>query len=284
MNEQMNQDYSMKQLGNYRIIRLLGQGSFASVYLGKHRYLNTQAAIKVLHIRPTYEEARSFHSEAQYLAHMRHPHIVPVLDFGVKDGMPFLIMEFASHGTLQRSFPPGNQQPLGKILPYILQIADALQYIHDRGLIHCDIKPANLLLGKRNEVWLSDFGIALQSGAQPQAQELRGTTAYLAPERIHGVTLPASDQYGLAVLVYEWLCGEHPFSGTTLQICHQHLYAAPPPLRHRRTAISPAVEYVVLKALAKDPARRFADVEEFAQALQQASQMRHQLVLTACSA
>ncbi len=284
MNEQMNPVYYHEQLSNYRIIRLLGQGGFASVYLGKHLYLNTKAAIKVLHTQPTYEEARSFHIEAQYLARMRHPHIVPVLDFGVKEGMPFLIMDYAPYGTLQQRFPLGIQQPLETILPSIMQIADALQYIHDRGLIHCDIKPANLLLGTRNEIWLSDFGIALQHGDQQQGQGVRGTAAYLAPERIRGEALPASDQYALAVLVYEWLCGARPFSGTTMHVCRQHLYAAPPRLREFVPLLSPAVEYVVLKALAKEPAHRFADVSDFARALQQASQVNHQLVLSACSA
>jgi hypothetical protein len=94
MNEQMNPAYAHEQLGNYRLVRLLGRGGFASIYLGKHCYLNTKAAIKVLYSRPTYEQARCFHIEAQYLTHMRHPHIVPVLDFGVKDGMPFLVMAF----------------------------------------------------------------------------------------------------------------------------------------------------------------------------------------------
>ncbi len=284
MNEQMNKACNHEELGNYRIMRLLGQGGFASVYLGKHIYLNTKAAIKVLHTRPTYDEARSFHIEAQYLAHMRHPHIVPVLDFGVTEGLPFLIMDYAPYGTLLQRFPLGSRQQLGTILPAIMQIADALQYIHDRGLIHCDIKPANLLLGTSSEIWLSDFGIALKHGEQRQEQGVRGTTAYLAPERIRGTAEPASDQYALALLVYEWLCGARPFAGTAMQVCRQHLYAAPPRLREFVPSLSSAVEYVVLKALTKEPAHRFADVADFARALQQASQVKHQLVLSSCSA
>lgn len=286
MKEQINPAYCHEQLGNYRIIRLLGQGGFASVYLGKHIYLNTKAALKVLHSRPTYDQTRNFHIEARYLACMRHPHIVPVLDFGVKERMPFLIMKYAPYGTLQQYFPHGNQQPLAAILPFVMQIADALQYIHDRGLIHCDIKPANLLLGPKKEIWLSDFGIALavQHDNQTRAQGLQGTAAYLAPERLCGDTLSASDQYAFAVLVYAWLCGERPFSGTALQVYHQHLYATPPRLRKFVPSLSPAVEAVVLKALAKDPAHRFLDVTEFAQALQQASQVKDQLVLSACYA
>lgn len=284
MNEQMNTASANERLGNYSLIRLLGKGSFASVYLGKHRYLNTKAAIKVLHSRPTYEQGRDFHIEAQYMAHMKHPHIVPVLDFGIEDGIPFLVMAFAPHGTLQQHFPQGTRQPLETVLPYILQLADALQYIHNRGLIHCDVKPANLLLGTNQHVWLSDFGVALQSGTQRPKQEVLGTAAYLAPERIKGVTEPASDQYALAIMVYEWLCGERPFSGTSMQVCQQHMDAPPPRLRKLVPSLSSTVEYVVLKALAKEPAYRFADVTAFASALQQASQVQHQLVLSACSA
>ncbi len=127
-------------------------------------------------------------------------------------------------------------------------------------------------------------GNQTRTQAAQGAQGVQGTAAYLAPERLRGDTLPASDQYAFAILVYEWLCGERPFYGTTLQLYHQHLYATPPRLREFVPTLAPAVEAVVLKALAKDPAHRFADVTEFAQALWQASQVKHQLVLSACYA
>jgi serine/threonine protein kinase len=269
------------QLGNYELIRLLGKGGFAKVYLGEHIYLDTEVAVKVLNTWLADDEAEHFHAEARLMAHLRHRNIVRVLDFGVERNIPFLIMEYASNGTLRQHFPRGIALQLNTLLPYIMQIADGLQYVHSRNLIHCDIKPENLLLGPGNEVWLSDFGIAVaaRTGDDQEKQESRGTAAYMAPEQILGRPVPASDQYALAVIVYEWLCGELPFHGSTLQLHSQHLYTTPPRLRKRVPAISPAVEYVVLKALAKDPSQRYANVKEFALALAQACQKERPLVL-----
>jgi eukaryotic-like serine/threonine-protein kinase len=267
------------QLGNYHLIRLLGQGGSAKVYLAKHIYLDTKAAIKVLNSHLTRDEIRSFHSEARLLASMRHRHIVRVLDFGLEELAPFLAMDYAPHGTLRQHFPAGRPLPLDIILPYIVQIADALQYVHNRNLIHCDIKPENILLGPANEAWLSDFGIARVADHE-QPREVKGTPAYMAPEQILRNPLPASDQYALAVLLYTWLRGELPFSGTPLQICSQHLNSPPPRLRRRVPSIAPAVEDVVMQALAKDPSQRFATIKDFAQALKEASQEKQPLVLS----
>ena len=150
-----------QQLGNYRIIRPLGQGGFAEVYLGEHLRLRTQAAIKILHTQLAGDDAAGFLSEAQTIGHLEHPHIVRVLDFDVKEGVPFLVMSYAPNGTLRHRHPKGTQLPLETILLYVKQIADALQYAHDEKLIHRDVKPENMLLGRRNEVLLSDFGIAI---------------------------------------------------------------------------------------------------------------------------
>ena len=282
MKEQLNTTYYNEQLGNYRILRYLGHGGFANVYLGKHIYLHTRAAIKVLHAGLADDEIRRFYLEAQYMMRMRHPHIVRMLEFGVKEGTPFLVMEYAPNGTLHDYFLQGIKLPVGTILPYIIQVADALQYIHDRGLIHCDLKPANILLGFHKEAWLSDFGIAvaLCGGAQQQEQGLRGTAAYMAPELILGNAHLASDQYALAILAYEWLCGERPFTGNAMQVCYQHLHNTPPSLRKRAPSVSHAVEQVVMQALAKDPSQRFASVKDFAGALKQASQQKQPKVLS----
>ena len=164
--------------------------------------------------------------------------------------------------------------PLSSVLPAVLQAACALQYLHNHHVIHCDVKPENMLLGPHNEVWLADFGIATTvppaPGKRYSGREVRGTARYMAPEQIHGNPLPASDQYALAVMVYEWLCGQPPFHGSALGICVHHVSTPPPKLREHVPSISPAVERVVLKALGKDPHKRFAHVLEFASALKQA--------------
>ena len=124
-----------QKLGNYRLVRLLGQGGFAEVYLGEHQRLKTQAAIKVLHTQLTEENVEGFLKEARFLASLEHPHIVRVLDFDVREGTPFLVMSYAPNGTLRRLHPKGTRLPLTAIVSYVKQIADALLYAHDEKLI-----------------------------------------------------------------------------------------------------------------------------------------------------
>ncbi len=264
-----------QQLGNYRLSRLLGRGGFAEVYLGEHVYLKTPAAIKLLQGKLANEQdLQAFLKEAQTIAQLVHPHIVRVLDFGVDGETPFLVMDYALGGTLRQRHPRGTQLPLTTIVPYIKQIAEALQYAHEEKFIHRDIKPENMLVGRRDVVLLSDFGIALiaQSSRYQSTQDVIGTIAYMSPEQIQGKPRPASDQYSLGIVVYEWLCGERPFHGSFSELCVQHIFATPTPLREKVPTILPEVEHVVLTALAKDPRQRFASMQAFATALEQASQ------------
>jgi predicted ATPase/serine/threonine protein kinase/DNA-binding CsgD family transcriptional regulator len=261
-----------QQLGNYHLLHLLGKGNFAEVYLGKHIHLDTQAAIKVLHEQLVKSEVESFFTEARTIAHLRHPHIIQVLDFGVEDTTPFLVMAYAPGGNLRQRHPKGTQLPLDIVLPYVTQVAEALQYAHQEKLIHRDIKPENMLLGRNNEVLLSDFGIAIitQGSHSQHPQDTAGSIAYMAPEQIQAYPGPASDQYALGVVVYEWLSGDRPFHGTFTEIAVKHALTPPPSLCEKVPTIPPAVEQVVLKALAKDPKERFASVQAFAKALEEA--------------
>jgi WD40 repeat protein/serine/threonine protein kinase len=261
-----------QQLGKYRLVRLLGQGGFADVYLGEHLHLNSQAAIKVMHTHLAQEDWESFRREARLIAGLVHPHIVRLLDFDVEDGVPFLVMQFAPNGTLRRRHARGNPLAPEIILPYVQQVASALQYVHERRLVHRDIKPENLLIGAENEILLSDFGVAImaQSSRQQSIENVGGTLAYMAPEQIQRYPIPASDQYALGVVVYEWLTGARPFEGSVAELASKHLMIPPPPLRERAPTISPAVEAVALRALAKDPQERFPSVLAFARALEEA--------------
>jgi tRNA A-37 threonylcarbamoyl transferase component Bud32 len=262
-------DLTGTALGNYDLVRLLGQGGFARVYLGRHRYLHTLAAIKVLEAYLDDEQREPFEREARTIAQLVHPHIVRVLEFGAEAGTPFLVMDYAAAGSLRTRHPRGAQLPLGRILPYVQQIASALEYAHQHQVIHRDVKPANVLLGRDDALWLSDFGLAMmahRTGSLPTEQAI-GTASYMAPEQIEGKPRPASDQYALAVMVYEWLVGAPPFGGTALEVAMQHLASAPPPL----AGVEPPVQEVLLRALAKDHRARFASVQAFADALQQAS-------------
>lgn len=150
-----------------------------------------------------------------------------------------------------------------------------LQYVHDHRVIHSDVKPENVLLGRNNRIWLADFGIATMVPSVLEKRygkrEVKGTARYMAPEQIRGNPMPASDQYALAVMVYEWLCGRPPFHGSVLGVHVGHVSTPPPALRDHVSSISPAVEHIVLKSLSKDPQRRFAQVMDFASALKQAT-------------
>src|SRR5579884_3247954 len=166
-------DLPTQQLGNYRLIRLLGEGGFAEVYLGEHVYLKTYAAIKVLQTRLASEKQEDFLTEARSIAHLKHFNIVRVLEFGVEGNIPFLVMDYAPEGTLRQHHPLGNHVPLADIVMYVKQISSALQYAHNHHIIHRDIKSENILLGTHNKLMLSDFGIArvIRSAFHPGSQE-----------------------------------------------------------------------------------------------------------------
>ncbi len=263
-----------QQLGKYRLDRRLGQGGFAEVYLATHVHLGTEAAIKVLHAQlATPGEMEAFRQEAQTIAKLVHPNIVRVLDFDVAEQVPYLVMDYAPNGSMRQRLPAGTRLAPQEVIPYLAQIADALQYAHDQKLVHRDIKPENMLLGRRNDVLLTDFGIAVaaQSTSEQKTMGVAGTAAYMAPEQLQGKPRPSSDLYSLAVVIYEWLAGERPFQGSFTEVASQHLFTPPPSLRQKVPGIDPAVEQVVMTALAKDPKDRFGSVRAFGTAFIQAS-------------
>jgi DNA replication ATP-dependent helicase Dna2 len=261
-------------LGNYRLLELLGTGGFAEVYLGEHRHLGVRAAIKVLYNHLSDEASANFRVEARKIAHLSHAHIVRVLDFGVEDAIPFLVMDYAPNGTLRQKHPNGTPFPLVTILSYTRQVASALQYIHNQKLIHCDIKPANMLIGQDEQILLSDFGIATaaHSTISQIQMPLKGTPHYMAPEQLDGRPHVASDQYALGIVVYEWLSGTRPFNGGLIEVSMQHQTKNPPPLYPAIPGVTLAIEQVVMKALAKNPRARFDSVQAFSEALERAAQ------------
>jgi serine/threonine protein kinase len=249
-----------QQLGNYRLLRVLGQGAFAAVYLGEHQYLERPAAIKVLHVRMEGAHQESFRREARTIARLQHSHIINVHDFGIEDQTPYLVMEYTTGGTLRSRHPKGTQVPFERIVRYVQQIASALDYAHAQHVIHRDIKPENILLNTKQEVILSDFGIAvvLRTLDSLSTQNPAGTPLYMAPEQIQRHPCPASDQYALGVMVYEWLVGEPPFLGPGMAVFAQHLYEPPPSLCARLSHLPAAVEDAIFGTLAKDPEHRFS--------------------------
>ncbi len=220
-----SKSYIGQQVGNYRLIRLLGQGGFADVYLGEHIFLKTQAAIKLLSLRLDSDNMDSFLNEAQTIAKLRHPHIVHVFECGIEHSIPFLVMDYIPNGTLRQRYPRGSRLLPEQIVLYIQQIASALSYAHQQRLIHRDIKPENMLLGHNGEVMLSDFGLALtaQSSGSQTAKEMAGTVPYMAPEQLEGRPRIASDQYDHSLLPFQTytmgIYATDPYGFSELQSC-----------------------------------------------------------------
>src|SRR5579863_5219996 len=217
-----------QQVGNYRLTKLLGCGGFAEVYLAEHILLNTSVAIKLLQTQLLASGKEQFLEEARTIARLKHPHIVRLLyfDSDPDTGGSYLVMDYAPNGNLRQRHPKGAKLALATVLHYVSQVAPALQYAHNNKVMHLDVKPENMLLDEQNEVLLSDFGLStvVHSSMSMKTQAEAGTIYYMPPEQIRGKPRPASDQYALAITVYHWLCGVHPFVGnTTIDIAMQHV-------------------------------------------------------------
>jgi serine/threonine protein kinase len=273
-----NSVHEERRIGGYRLLSLLGRGGFGDVYLGEQIRDHSQVAVKILHntslTHP--KDIKEFINEAR-MFRLQHSHIVPVLDFGVdRKDTPFLVMQYASHGTLRQRHKQDTLLTPQLVADYVGQVASALQYAHDQQIIHRDVKPENMLLNGDDQVMLSDFGIAsVMQSAQSleENKNVGGTVHYMAPEQIQGMPGPASDQYALGIVTYEWLSGHYPFKGSTyLEIGMQHLMTPPPSLCDQVPFLSPQIETTIFKALAKDPTERFPSIQAFADALQQATQ------------
>ncbi len=265
------------RFGKYRIGELLGKGGFAHVYLGKHSVSNELAAVKVLKTHMIDQKGKEeFFKEAEILSGLDHPNIVRVLDFGIKGNAPFLAMEYAPKGTLRDAHPRGEPLSPTQAVEYVNQLADALQYLHDRRLMHLDLKPENALLGAEGQVLLSDFGLVQEiydTTVQPIPEHgVPGTPAYMDPQyMLGGPPRAASDQYALGVMVYEWLSGNLPFQGNAYRIAAQHeRKILPLPFCGKIPDILHTIQDVVFCALEKDPKNRFPHIKAFAQAFEQA--------------
>ena len=281
-------------LGHYRLLRLLGSGGMGEVYLAEDARIGQQVAIKVIRAEEiaypqsesAKEAARLFEREAKAIARLDHPNILPLYAYGEEtlgeQQLTYLVMPYRKEGTLagwlrQR----GRAAPLTpqEVAPLLQQAAAALQHAHDQQVLHQDIKPTNFLIRVRSDqpgrpdLLLSDFGIAkLTSATGSLSQSIRGTPVYMAPEQWDGHPVAASDQYALAVMVYELLVGRPPFVGNPGQVMRQHYLAPPPAPSSLHGRLSPAIDAVLLRALAKQPEERFPSAAAFAQAFQEAMQ------------
>lgn len=271
--------YEGDAVGPYKIIRQVGQGGMATVYQAYHARLDRNVAIKVMHKAFTEEKdfLARFEREAQIVAKLEHPHIVPIYDYNDFEGQPYLVMKFVEGRTLKRVFS-GGPLPLADITRIMNDVANALTYAHRRGVLHRDIKPSNILVADDGTVYLTDFGLAriAEMGSTTMSQDMiLGTPQYISPEQASGhKNLDArTDVYSFGVILYEMVVGRVPFNADTpYAIVHDHIYTELPRPSEINTAITPAVEAVLVRALAKSPEARYASATELMEAFQEATQ------------
>ena len=260
------------KLGQYEVQDFIGQGAMGLVYRAYHVQLQRTGAVKVLQgIAPDPDSTARFRHEAQAIAQMRHPNIVNVYDFGEHDGVPYMIIEFVPGGSLANKLSNGPLDT-STALKYLRGIAAGLDHAHELGIVHRDVKPANVLLEKDDTPVLADFGLAklLQgSSLKSMTGVTTGTPAYMAPEQVTGSRVgPAADRYALATIAYEMLTGVIPFDGEGLmELLYAHVHREPSPPSARNHALGPRVDAVIMRGLAKDPAARWESCTAMVDAL-----------------
>jgi beta-lactam-binding protein with PASTA domain len=253
--------------GRYRIIRKLGSGGMANVYLAEDQELGRRVAIKILNDRHAGDEqfVERFRREAKNAAGLSHPNIVSIYDRGEAEGTYYIAMEYLDGRSLKELILSRGPAPVLVAVDYARQILAALRFAHRHGIVHRDIKPHNCLVDAEGHVKVTDFGIA-RAGASQMTEEgsIIGTAQYLSPEQARGTQVDqTSDLYSLGIVLYEMLTGNVPFTGDSpVEIAMKHLSATPQPLTATRPDIPKSLESVVLRALAKDPASRYQSADE----------------------
>ena len=292
-----NDPFIGQQIGAYSIQSKLGEGGMARVYKGYHARLRREVAIKVILSQVADKEGfqARFEREAQLIASLQHPNIVAVYDFGEADHITYLVMQYVGGGTLRDQLRGGHALDPRQAILYSQEMARALHHAHQRGIVHRDVKPQNMLVSEtdRNQLLLSDFGIAkLFDNSQESTligvtggtfgndpsltsiDQIVGTAEYMSPEQINGKTVDArSDVYALGVVLYQMLAGEVPFHSTTIQgLLYQHVYTPPRFICEVNPAVPEILGQITAKAMAKRPEDRFQSAEAMAQALESANQ------------
>jgi eukaryotic-like serine/threonine-protein kinase len=259
----------------YLILRRIGSGGMADVYAAEDTHLGRQVALKVLHRRFAQDQefVERFRREASAAAGLQHPNVVGVFDRGRHDGTYYIAMEHLPGRTLKEIVTSEAPLPQERVIELGLQILQAAGFAHSHGVIHRDFKPHNVIVDPAGHAKVTDFGIA-RAGASEMTEtgSIMGTAQYLSPEQAQGhAVTAASDLYSIGVMLYEMLAGRLPFEGdSAVAVALKHLSEPPVPISQLRPDVNPALESVVMAALAKDPAHRWQSAEDFAEALQAA--------------
>jgi serine/threonine-protein kinase len=261
--------------GRYHVVREIGRGGMAAVYLADDHKHRRQVAIKVFSAEVAEAFGRDrFLREIELTAGLAHPHILPLYDSGVADGLAYYVMPFVEGKTLREYLSAKGRLPIDEALRIVQGVADALAFAHRKGIVHRDIKPENVLLQGGHPL-VADFGIAralslADDAALTQTGMIIGTPGYMSPEQTVGDSSvdARSDVYSLACLLFEALTGSPPFrGGTAVEVARRRLTEAAPRLRTSASGIPAAIDEAVAKALAREPGDRFGTAEEFASAL-----------------
>ncbi|WP_196592259.1 Stk1 family PASTA domain-containing Ser/Thr kinase [Pectinatus frisingensis] len=251
----------------YELIERIGDGGMAAVYRAHDQLLDRYVAVKILHPQFANDEEFivRFKKEAQGAAKLSHVNIVNIYDVGEWEGKHFIVMEYVEGETLKNKIQREGQLSIRDVLDISGQICEALEHAHSHNLIHCDIKPHNILLKPNGQVKVADFGIAraASSSTMTYSGNVVGSVHYISPEQAQGNAItPKSDIYSLGVVIYEMLTGQVPFKGeNVVSIALKHLQEMPAPIHELRPDVPPVVEAIVLKAMEKDPAKRFSSTQ-----------------------
>lgn len=266
-----------QQVGPYEIVEQIGSGGMATVYRAYQPKLDRDVALKVMHQMYAQDDnfRARFEREARIVASLDHPAIVPIYDFDEHNQQPYLVVKLIEGQTLKRMLRKGALKPAQTVI-IMLKIADALTYAHERGVLHRDVKPSNILIDPDGRPYLTDFGLARlkEAGESTQSVDtMLGTPHYVSPEQASGNTELSNrtDVYSFGVVLYELTTGRVPFMNeTTLATIHDHIYSQPSPPREVKADIPPGVEVVLLRALAKNPDDRYPTPNALMEAYQAA--------------
>ena len=270
-----------KQLGDYRVEERIGRGGMARVYRAFQPSVNRQVAIKIIATEVADASdlkvfRERFAREAKVIASLEHAHILPIYDYGIVDDTAYIVMRLLDGGSLSNQVVDGPM-PMNRIGIIFSQIARGLAYAHSKGIMHRDLKPANILFDSTGDAYLTDFGLAKWIEGSPsltQTGKIVGTPTYMSPEQLRGDPADQrADIYSMGIILYQMVTGELPFdteTGEVISIIYQHLEKEPEPPRNLNPNIPEAVERVILKALQKEPDKRYHSITEMAASLDKA--------------